>query len=316
MRLNRLIILIITVLAGMHCIQADELSDLVSFIAGSTVAPTKNSGVSKDLQSILPETTEGIGGIDIDVLGGVAAIMTEDASYEYILNATSGASTSYNVLTSATSGLWKQGSTLSKQGFCRPVPGIVTSSYGWRQQFNRMHKGVDLLLQVGDTVRAAVNGVVKKVAYDSDGYGNYLVLTHPDGMETLYGHLQYAIVGQGQYVSIGTPIAIGGNTGNSTGPHLHFETHKNGVAIDPTMIFNFSKSYSTIENRQTYTDPVKATNTLAETPLAGRRTYIVRQGDTLQSISQRSGVSVMRLCQLNMLTEFAPLETGRMIKLK
>lgn len=316
MRLNRLLILILTILAGIHCIQADELSDLVSFIAGSKVAPTKNIGVSKDIQSILPETKEGNSDIDMDVLEGVASIMTEDASSEYILNATSDTSIIYNVLNSVTSGLWEQGSTLSQQGFCRPVPGIVTSSYGWRQQFNRMHKGVDLLLQVGDTIRAAVNGVVKKVAYDSDGYGNYLVLTHPDGMETLYGHLQYAIVCQGQYVGIGTPIAIGGNTGNSTGPHLHFETHKNGVAIDPAVIFNFSKSYSSIETRQTYADPIKSNNTLSESPLANRRTYIVRQGDTLQSISQNSGVSVMRLCQLNMLTEFVPLETGRMIKLK
>lgn len=318
MRLDRLIILIIlSGLAGIPCVQADDLSDLVSFVVGKGVATDVSSALPKETQKTLIVSKPGASGFDSDMLEGIATIMTEDLSYDFILNSVSDSSSSKdNIFSFHAKESWSQGPTLAKQGFFRPVPGIVTSTFGWRQQFNRMHKGVDMILHVGDTVRAAITGTVKKVAYDHDGYGNFVVLTHPDGMETVYGHLQYALVGQGQYVGIGMPLGIGGNSGNSTGPHLHFEARINGVAVDPTMIFNFSKSYTAIGNQQEYTKTVNANDALTESPLINRRTYIVRQGDTLQSISKRSGISVMRLCQLNMLTENIPLEIGRMIKLK
>ncbi len=318
MRLDRLIILILlSGLAGIPYVQADDLSDLVSFVVSKSVASDISNALPKETQKALIVSKPESSGFDSDILEGIATIMTEDSSYDFILNSVSDSSTSKdNKFSFHAKESWGQGPTLAKQGFFRPVSGIVTSTFGWRQQFNRMHKGVDLILHVGDTVKAAITGTVKEVAYDHDGYGNFVVITHPDGMETLYGHLQYALVSQGQYVEIGMPIGIGGNSGNSTGPHLHFEARINGVAVDPTMIFNFSKSYSTIGCQQNYSKTVKANDALTESPLINRRTYIVKQGDTLQSISKRSGISVMRLCQLNMLTENIPLEIGRMIKLK
>ena len=168
-------------------------------------------------------------------------------------------------------------------------------------------------------MRAAVSGTVERISYDHDGYGHYVVVSHPDGMETLYGHLQYALVGQGQFIHSGQPLGIGGNTGNSTGPHLHFETRLGGVAVDPTLIFDF---YGTVrylaEETQTSaeTAPKAPTYTHQSKSLKKETTYIVRVGDTPQSIARQAGISVMRLCQLNMLNQNDALPIGRMLKLR
>ncbi|MDE6290804.1 MAG: peptidoglycan DD-metalloendopeptidase family protein, partial [Muribaculaceae bacterium] len=206
--------------------------------------------------------------------------------------------------------------TLGRADFFRPVPGIITSNFGWRPKFNRLHHGVDLNLHIGDTVRAAVTGTVERISYDHDGYGHYVVMTHPDGMETLYGHLQYALVSQGQTIYAGQPIGIGGNTGNSTGPHLHFETRLGGVAVDPTLIFDFyGRNLYYAEERPTQKSrgPVYSHQSKS---LKKESTYIVRVGDTAESIARQAGISVMRLCQLNLLQQTEPLEIGRMLKLK
>lgn len=210
--------------------------------------------------------------------------------------------------------------SLGKRDFFRPVTGIITSRFGWRTQFQRIHHGVDLHLNVGDTVRAAISGTVKLISYDADGYGNYVVLSHPDDMETVYGHLQYALVSQGQYVYSGQPLAIGGNTGNSTGPHLHFETRIGGIAVDPTILFDFYRSsnymYAFDEPKPSIeAAPRGPTYSHQSKSLKNTDRYVVRYGDTLESIARQAGISVMRLCQLNMLSESAPLQVGRMLKL-
>lgn len=125
-------------------------------------------------------------------------------------------------------------------GYHMPVPGRVTSNYGWRPQFGRMHKGVDLALKVNDTVYAAFDGKVRLTNYEAKGYGNYVILRHPNGLETVYGHLNKHLVKPNQTVKAGDPIGLGGNTGRSTGPHLHFETRFMGYAINPAAIFDFA----------------------------------------------------------------------------
>ena len=123
--------------------------------------------------------------------------------------------------------------------FYMPVIGAVTSGYGYRPHFHRIHHGVDINLNMGDTIRAALPGVVVMVGYEAGGYGNYVVLAHSDGVETRYGHLTGSLVPIGATVGAGEPIALGGNTGNSTGPHLHFETRIQGVPVDPKSFFGF-----------------------------------------------------------------------------
>lgn len=115
----------------------------------------------------------------------------------------------------------------------------ISSAYGWRPRFGRMHRGVDLTLNVGDSVMSAFDGVVRLVKYEARGYGHYVVVRHNNGMETVYGHLSRTLVKPNQRVKAGQLLALGGNTGRSTGPHLHFETRYMGLAINPEAIIDF-----------------------------------------------------------------------------
>ncbi|MBR5331869.1 MAG: M23 family metallopeptidase [Muribaculaceae bacterium] len=127
-------------------------------------------------------------------------------------------------------------------GFYMPVSGQLTSGYGYRPRFRRMHRGVDLNLNTGDTVRAAFNGRVRIVNYEAKGYGKYVVIRHDNGLETVYGHFSKHLVERNQFVKAGEPIGLGGNTGRSFGAHLHFETRYLGVAINPAAIIDFDNA--------------------------------------------------------------------------
>ncbi len=114
--------------------------------------------------------------------------------------------------------------------------GKLNSKYGPR--WGRMHKGMDLFLRTGDTVIAAFNGVVRYADYNSGGFGNCVVIRHTNGLETVYGHLSEILVDENQYVQAGEAIGLGGTTGHSTGPHLHFETRYKDFSIDPELYYN------------------------------------------------------------------------------
>ncbi len=121
--------------------------------------------------------------------------------------------------------------------FCRPVDGRITSGYGFRPAFGRLHRGIDLALNVGDTIKAALPGVVERIGYDMGGYGRFVIIRHENNVETRYAHLQKSLSVPGQKVNAGDPIATGGNSGNSTGPHLHFETRYLGTPVNPVSLF-------------------------------------------------------------------------------
>jgi len=114
--------------------------------------------------------------------------------------------------------------------FAMPTVGELSSGFGYR--WGRQHSGIDLANDIGTKIRASRAGRVVYTGWYS-GYGNTVVIEHDQGYTTLYGHLNEAIVREGQYVQGGQVIAYMGNTGNSTGSHLHFEVQKNGVAINP-----------------------------------------------------------------------------------
>ena len=117
--------------------------------------------------------------------------------------------------------------------FFAPVSGKVTSRFGLRSGSNHMHKGVDLSLHRGDTVRVALDGTVERVGYEKGGYGHFIVVSHPDNVQTRYAHLQHPLVERGAELRAGEAVAIGGSSGNSTGPHLHFEVRCQGHPVDP-----------------------------------------------------------------------------------
>lgn len=212
--------------------------------------------------------------------------------------------------------------------FAMPCPGYMTSPYGYRRRFRRMHKGVDLKVQIGDTIRAAFDGKVRLTKFERRGYGYYVVIRHTNELETVYGHLSKFLVEPDQYVKAGDPIALGGNTGRSTGPHLHFETRFMGYAINPSAIFDF-------ENQTTHTDTYtfdKSTyeNARDYSPRRGKSlasssgnksskaasTYTVRRGDSLSKIAVRNGTTVKKLCKLNGLTTSSKLAVGKKLKLR
>lgn len=118
--------------------------------------------------------------------------------------------------------------------FQRPVPGRITSPFGLRENGNRMHKGVDLALHLGDSIRAAISGTVSRVGFEKGGYGNFIVIDRPDGIQSRYAHLQQSLAKPGDIIYPGKIIGLGGSTGNSTGPHLHFEIRCAGTPMDPT----------------------------------------------------------------------------------
>lgn len=123
----------------------------------------------------------------------------------------------------------------NKRGFHFPCNGQVSSSYGWR--WNRPHGGIDFALKIGEPIYAVFDGVVR-VAQVNGGYGKMILIRHYNNLETLYGHLDKINVKVGQEVKAGDIIGLSGNTGFSTGPHLHFETRFLYQTFDPEWILN------------------------------------------------------------------------------
>jgi murein DD-endopeptidase MepM/ murein hydrolase activator NlpD len=124
------------------------------------------------------------------------------------------------------------------RNFSMPIEqSFITSNFGKR--WNRNHNGVDIKAYLGDTIYAAFSGKVRVVKYDPKGYGNVIVIRHYNGLETVYGHLSKQIVKVNDVVEAGQPIGLAGNTGRSTGTHLHFETRFCGIPINPLEIFSF-----------------------------------------------------------------------------
>ena len=189
----------------------------------------------------------------------------------------------------------------------------ITSKYGPRRR--RMHRGIDLKVQKGDTIRAAFSGKIRIRNFERRGYGYYLVLRHPNGLETVYGHLSKFLVNVNDVVKAGQPIGLGGNTGRSTGSHLHFETRFLGQAINPAEIIDFENS-----------TPYQDTYVFRNVKIRGKKTNIytsstdqmvyhrVKSGDTLGKIARMYGTTVNQLCRLNGLKSTSTLRIGQSIR--
>lgn len=127
----------------------------------------------------------------------------------------------------------------SSDNLQRPVPGTVSSNYGMRFHpilgYSRMHRGMDFKAGYGTPILAVQTGYVT-YSGRKGGYGNQVELKHGDGLSTTYSHMSKIVVSQKQLVRQGQVIGYVGSTGLSTGPHLHYELHKNGIAIDPSTV--------------------------------------------------------------------------------
>lgn len=189
----------------------------------------------------------------------------------------------------------------------------VTSKYGPRRR--RMHKGIDLKVQIGDTIRAAFDGKVRIRNFERRGYGNYLVVRHPNGLETIYGHLSKSLVNINDIVRAGEPIALGGNTGRSTGSHLHFETRFLGQAINPSEIIDFENGVPHQDKYVFRSMKINGRNSNIYTSSGNQMAYHrVKSGDTLGKIARMYGTSVNELCRLNGLKSTSMLRLGQSIR--
>lgn len=213
--------------------------------------------------------------------------------------------------------------------FCFPVKNIITSPYGWR--WNRPHRGVDIRLKTGDPVRSAFNGVVR-IARPMGGYGNLVVVRHYNGLETVYGHLSKINVKPLQVVAAGQVIGLGGSTGHSTGPHLHFEVRFLYEPFDPEWILDFS-NYS-IRTHTLYLDktyfgirpPRNGTETSYKAdksivpeerpkPKTNKPIYAnIRKGDTFSTIAARNRTTEEKLRELN--PDITKLKPGTQIRVR
>lgn len=205
------------------------------------------------------------------------------------------------------------------RGFAMPTTSRkVTSGFGYRPRFRRMHKGIDVKVQTGDTIYAAFDGKVRIVRYERRGYGKYIVLRHENGLETIYAHLSKYLCDVNEEVKAGQPIGLGGNTGRSFGSHLHFETRVMGEAINPAFLFDFANQDVTGDSymfrkqkSDTYFTGPGTKNSVAS---AGKRYYKVRKGDSLSRISSRTGTSVAQLCKINRISKKTTLRPGQLLR--
>ena len=204
--------------------------------------------------------------------------------------------------------------------------GKKSSPFGWR--WKRWHTGTDLPLDTGDPVYAAFDGIVR-VASTRGGYGRCIVLRHYNGLETLYGHLSKINYEPNTLVKAGDEIGLGGSTGHSTGPHLHFETRYEGNPFDSENIFNYSPSQINIRSQEFMLtsrvyDYLRGGATKDSFEFEDEQpTNVVqvawirtRPGDTLNSIADKFNITAQELCKLNKIKTTTRLKTGYRLRVK
>ncbi len=201
----------------------------------------------------------------------------------------------------------------------------VTSTFGYRR--SRYHYGIDIGLSTGDTVRASFSGKIRIVDYEAKGYGRYVVIRHDNGLETVSAHLSKVLVKENQDVKAGDPIGLGGSTGHSTGPHLHYEMRMMGNAFNPTKLIDFehkciltgcyeitrNETYSHVKHQVLSTPGLNAKPSTSSS-CSGTAYYRVKQNDTLSGIARRYNTSVDKLCKLNHISKTSILSIGQKIR--
>ena len=229
--------------------------------------------------------------------------------------------------------------------YCCPNKTRVYSKFGYRH--GRRHQGVDLPYPTGTPVYAAFDGKVRVSDYVG-GYGNLIIIRHANGLETFYGHMSRRDKEPGDWVNAGDVIGLGGSTGRSSGPHLHFETRYQGYAFDPTWLIDFETGtlrHRLLTFRSWYFNPnsryvqsvddedeiyrtdeeerllaeqqaKKEAEARAAAERAAVKYYTVRSGDTLGKIAKKNGTTVKPLCRLNGIKETTTLQIGRRLRVK
>ena len=229
---------------------------------------------------------------------------------------------------------------ISLNDYCMPTTSrVLTSNFGAR--WGRQHKGLDIKVYIGDTIRAAFSGKVRIVRYEGRGYGKYVVIRHYNGLETIYGHMSKQLVTEDQEVRAGDPIGLGGNTGRSTGSHLHFETRLCGVALNPALMFDF-RNQDVVDDYYMFRKSTYQKESAVATRLRGvgglgfsaedsdeeelavvsparqdvrtSRLHKVKPGETLYAIARKCHTTVDVLMRMNHLKKTSKIKPGQILK--
>ncbi len=177
--------------------------------------------------------------------------------------------------------------------------------------FTYSHKGLDIKLNKGDSIKAAFDGVVRYAKYNRGGFGNLVIIRHYNGLETYYGHLSKINVKVNQVVRSGEHIALGGSTGRSRGPHLHFEIRYKDIPLDPLRLIDYDDQ-KLISNNFPITKRVFYPNDFVENALVVR----IKSGDTVGKLAHKYHTSIKEICAMNKIKPTTTLRVGRQIRVK
>lgn len=217
----------------------------------------------------------------------------------------------------------------SMESYHYPYIGRITSRYGPRR--GRAHQGLDISLKTGDPIYATFDGKVR-FSKAAGNYGNLVIIRHNNGLETYYAHLSQRDVEVGDWVVAGQQIGLGGSTGRSTGPHLHYEVRYKGQSFDPERIIDFSSGnlrraelllkrrhfsiYAKYEQDFDAEVEVEKIEEAERKAAAAIQYHTVRSGDILGSIARKYGTTVTRICQLNGIKSTSILRIGQRLRVR
>ena len=217
----------------------------------------------------------------------------------------------------------------SLESYHYPYIGRITSRYGPRR--GRAHQGLDIGLKTGDPIYATFDGKVRLSKAAGD-YGNLVIIRHNNGLETYYAHLSQRDVEVGDWVVAGQQIGLGGSTGRSTGPHLHFEVRYKGQSFDPERLIDFQTGnlrraelllkrrhfsiYAKYEQDFDAEVEVEKIEEAERKAAAAVQYHTVRSGDMLGTIARKYGTTVTRICQLNGIKSTSILRIGQRLRVR
>ncbi|MBL7138454.1 MAG: peptidoglycan DD-metalloendopeptidase family protein [Bacteroidales bacterium] len=196
--------------------------------------------------------------------------------------------------------------TSAEMTFCMPVPleHLI-------RRFMYTHKGLDIRLKPGDTVRAAFDGVVRYARYNRGGFGNLIILRHYNGLETFYAHLSKIKVAVNQVLKAGEMVGLGGSSGRSRGPHLHFEIRYQDVPIDPRRIIDLD-SCMLVANMLPIRKEIFYPHDWDSTAVYHK----IRSGETLGHLAIKYHTSVKEICAMNNIRSTTILRIGRVLRVR
>lgn len=204
----------------------------------------------------------------------------------------------------------------TESAFHFPHKGKLLSRYGVRG--GRFHAGMDIKLELGDTIVSAFDGKVR-VARVMSGYGKMVVVRHTNGLETVYGHMSKILVNINDEVKAGSPLGLGGRTGRASTTHLHFETRFLGEHFDPGRIIdfeNYSLTTDTLIVNKNFWKAGSAHSPAVATSQGAKKYHVIHSGETLSAVSRKYKVSVDDLCRLNGIKKTKVLQIGTRVRVK